>query len=572
MVKATSFQNIVTRFWGRVYYGSDEVCLNLGQLTTKRLAEFKQYLTDYGGEGKTNTPGLLRDVALYESLRQANTTLAIMQKRPRALEQMVPMLCHLACKLPGQRLWAREDDSSENGVWLPYLITRASYEHASRDNPAYVRLRMKYVQHGSIREQIITWHWCDVQGRSLQATLADEGYYAPTPAVLADYEYDLELFHEYIEVVGRQFNASGWGWFQGVDDELDGESRHGDGYRLSPAGLPTRVVRDVNNEADKKPERGSMYVEDIRMWFEDTDEDGEPIELDYERDEEGNRMPPVPPTHPYIICHDMDRHRRVAIHARNLTPYQYNTKLAEQLVLPEGHKNLIDLLTRTNARAFNDVVSNKAGGVVIICQGLPGTGKTLTAEVISEVQERPLYSVQCSQLGIEVDDIESNLMAVLKRASRWNAVTLLDEADVYLMARGSSLSHNAIVGVFLRVLEYAAGTLFLTTNRLDAMDDAITSRAVAVLHYGVPPVADRVRIWHNLLAANNVPGVSGAGVLALAQLPLSGRDIKNNLKLCLLMGREVTCSNIEDLLQYRPYGTDKHKKEPQNDTATRQED
>ena len=38
---------------------------------------------------------------------------------------------------------------------------------------------------------------------------------------------------------------------------------------------------------------------------------------------------------------------------------------------------------------------------------------------------------------------------------------------------------NAVVGVFLRVLEYFNGLLFLTTNRIDDIDEAIVSRCIA---------------------------------------------------------------------------------------------
>ena len=92
------------------------------------------------------------------------------------------------------------------------------------------------------------------------------------------------------------------------------------------------------------------------------------------------------------------------------------------------------------------------------------TSKTLTAEVLAEYKERPLYSIQCSQLGIDPETIEKNLAVVLQRANRWNAILLLDEADVYITKRGSSLQHNAIVGVFLRILEYAQCILIMTTN------------------------------------------------------------------------------------------------------------
>lgn len=54
---------------------------------------------------------------------------------------------------------------------------------------------------------------------------------------------------------------------------------------------------------------------------------------------------------------------------------------------------------------------------------------------------------------------------------------LLDEADVFLERRvNNDIKRNAMVGVFLRLLEYHQGILFLTTNRVSTFDDAFNSR------------------------------------------------------------------------------------------------
>src|SRR6185295_19284784 len=103
------------------------------------------------------------------------------------------------------------------------------------------------------------------------------------------------------------------------------------------------------------------------------------------------------------------------------------------------------------------IVAGKTGGTIVFCTGEPGTGKTLTGEVFSEVIKRPLYVVQCSQLGTDEEELEKQLKKVLRRAQRWGAILLIDEADVYVRERGDDIQQNAIVGVFLRVLEYYRG-------------------------------------------------------------------------------------------------------------------
>ena len=46
-----------------------------------------------------------------------------------------------------------------------------------------------------------------------------------------------------------------------------------------------------------------------------------------------------------------------------------------------------------------------------------------------------------------------------------------------------ALTDMHIIGVFLRVLEYYAGILFLTTNRIGDFDEAFTSRIHMRLFY-----------------------------------------------------------------------------------------
>jgi SpoVK/Ycf46/Vps4 family AAA+-type ATPase len=91
--------------------------------------------------------------------------------------------------------------------------------------------------------------------------------------------------------------------------------------------------------------------------------------------------------------------------------------------------------------------------------------------------DKPLYPLTCGDLGSVADDVEMNLKKHFTLASRWDCVMLLDEADVFLAKRKlEDLQRNSIVSVFLRMLEYYKGLLFLTTNRVGTFDEAFTSR------------------------------------------------------------------------------------------------
>jgi SpoVK/Ycf46/Vps4 family AAA+-type ATPase len=95
-----------------------------------------------------------------------------------------------------------------------------------------------------------------------------------------------------------------------------------------------------------------------------------------------------------------------------------------------------------------------------------GCGKTLTAEAIAELLEKPLYIVTAGDLGISASDVEKNLGSVLELCQTWDALVLIDEADVFLEARSSTeIERNALVCLMLRLLEYYSGCLFLSSNR-----------------------------------------------------------------------------------------------------------
>lgn len=123
-------------------------------------------------------------------------------------------------------------------------------------------------------------------------------------------------------------------------------------------------------------------------------------------------------------------------------------------------------------------------GLIILLHGEPGVGKTSTAECIAEYTRRPLFAVTCGDIGQTPKEVEDSLENHFQLAHKWGCVLLLDEADVFLLKRSrGDLQRNAIVSVFLRVLEYYSGILFLTTNRIGTFDPAFRSRIHMSLFY-----------------------------------------------------------------------------------------
>lgn len=179
------------------------------------------------------------------------------------------------------------------------------------------------------------------------------------------------------------------------------------------------------------------------------------------------------------------------------------------------------------------------------------THNTLTAEVYSEYAKRPLYVVQSSQLGVRIDDLEKNLKQVLSRAVKWRAILLIDEADVYVHERGDDLVQNAVVGVFLRVLEYYRGILFMTSNRGTIVDDAIMSRCTAHIRYSMPTTDDLKKIWR-ILADSFKANISDGEIAKIVEhFPnISGRDVKTMLKLANMVAKRKKEPVTLELMKY----------------------
>lgn len=240
---------------------------------------------------------------------------------------------------------------------------------------------------------------------------------------------------------------------------------------------------------------------------------------------------PVPLAH-MVDVFDLSTHTYLRVHSIDLTRYVYDSSLADKLVLPASHRDLLDILTTDIATFTGDIIEGKSAGNVILAKGVPGVGKTLTAEVYSELIERPLYSIHSGALGVTADKVRENLEVVFKRAKAWNAVFLLDEADVFVNARGTDITQNAIVAEFLRTMEYFDGLMFMTTNRAANIDEAIISRCAAIISYDIPGWDDAVRIWR-VLADNFAIDLSNLmiGQLATAFHDIAPRDVKMLLRL-----------------------------------------
>lgn len=236
----------------------------------------------------------------------------------------------------------------------------------------------------------------------------------------------------------------------------------------------------------------------------------------------------------------------------------FSEDIFDRLVLPSDRKRLIKALVKhsssttngSNKHNFQDLIKGKGEGTVFLLYGPPGVGKTLTAEAVAEVLQRPLYSLSMGTLGTTADDLERRLTEILKLSAKWDAIILLDEADSFLEKRSStsSLERNAMVSVMLQLVEYFTGILFLTSNRMDSLDPAFQTRITLSLPYYNLTEDGRQKIWENLLHKSGIANKGMLNTRELAKHPLNGREIKNALRMALALACEEDCPLNQKLL------------------------
>lgn len=571
---------------------------SLEKLSDEKIRALVTLLTLYRKHKRAKD--LLANIEVWQKTQEIEDAGAVAARNPAQFAHLLKR--HLA-QVPGHRLYTFDTEHMVmgEGVWLAYYVdgiqyhpeTWSVYNKKKVRHPPYVTVRLMYQKYEQVHTATITFdeHEC---WTTPHKALFKAGWYEEIDKLRQVYLAETRLYNDAVGNIGRQYWAQGTG-----SDDVDGNPSKGDSWyhqRTKAIPLtwndgPAKVVSDVLNEGnvdgkdddDRRSGRRKEHNPDPEFWktssayqehenladADDADADDEDDtetdapddaddtgETDWDAGDAQDRIAKIEiPLHPYLVVFDLHKHLRLRVHVKQLTVYKYDTEIANKLVLPDDLKHLVRLLVESKGGAFEDIVAGKSGGAIVLLAGKPGVGKTLTAEVFAENEQRPLYSVQCSQLGTDSNTIENTLLKVFARAKRWDAVTLLDEADVYIRERGTDIEQNAIVGVFLRVLEYQSKVLFLTTNRPDDVDDAVGSRCIAKLIYEAPTSTQQAEIWRVLADGAGIK-ISDAAIKAIVAKShgITGRDIKNLLKLGRLMaGKDgVTAEVIERVKRFKP--------------------
>lgn len=126
--------------------------------------------------------------------------------------------------------------------------------------------------------------------------------------------------------------------------------------------------------------------------------------------------------------------------------------------------------------------------------------------------------------------LEERLQNIFATAKHWNALLLIDEADVFLEARTEKVYFmNDIVAVCLRMLEWFGRVMFLTTNQAINFNPAILSHIHITVEYPGLKQEQRMGIWRSSLdqarTARDPSDLRDERVVKLAKLDLNGRQV-----------------------------------------------
>jgi len=188
-------------------------------------------------------------------------------------------------------------------------------------------------------------------------------------------------------------------------------------------------------------------------------------------------------------------------------------------------------------------------GVKVLFTGEPGTGKTLSAEVLAGSLGLELLCVDLSQVVSKwVGETEKNLESVFRRAEESHAVLFFDEADALFGKRGD-VKHgtdryaNLEVGYLLQRLENSDALVILASNLRENIDPAFTRRFHFSVHFSRPGPAERLRLWRQAFPAL-APLAADVDLDALARLDMTGAGIVSAARSAALLAADADGSSI----------------------------
>ncbi len=180
----------------------------------------------------------------------------------------------------------------------------------------------------------------------------------------------------------------------------------------------------------------------------------------------------------------------------------------QDLILPKDQFE--QLKSACNHVTFKHIVYGEWGydkklsygkGISMLFVGPPGTGKTMSAEIIANVLKLEIYKIDLSQVVSKyIGETEKNLNEVFQEAQSSNAILFFDEMDA-LFGKRSEVKDahdkyaNLETAYLLQKMEEYKGICVLASNHLMNIDEAFLRRINYIIRFPFPDAEQRELIW-----------------------------------------------------------------------------
>lgn len=220
------------------------------------------------------------------------------------------------------------------------------------------------------------------------------------------------------------------------------------------------------------------------------------------------------------------------------------TKKLKDLVLTPNVSKQIETIFYS-AKGLNSIkyefqknLRGSSSRIVALLTGLPGTGKSLCAEVLAGELGKDLWTVDFSQVFDKyVGESEKHLTEIFNKAKTAKAVLRIDEADSLISARSGDDKGWEITqkNHMLNLIENYEGIVILTTNRGLNVDSAFSRRIDFKVEFELPTSTEMVAIMKALLYPDAPLEDNFDFDIVLQQVkPMSGGFIRSAIERCLL--------------------------------------
>jgi AAA+ superfamily predicted ATPase len=237
----------------------------------------------------------------------------------------------------------------------------------------------------------------------------------------------------------------------------------------------------------------------------------------------------------YKACYMQVQHRLEKKATRIQPKYAW-----DDIILPEEQKE--QLRQACNQMKYRSIVYNQWGferklaygkGLSMLFAGPPGTGKTMSAQVVANELQLELYKIDLSQvISKYIGETEKNLHEIFQEARLSNAILFFDETDALFGKRSEVKdSHDKYANIetayLLQKMEEYEGISVMATNLLNNIDEAFIRRINYIIKFPFPDEQYREIIWRSMFPKEAPIADDVDFKYVASKFPIAGGNIKN---------------------------------------------